>query len=249
MRNSQLGLFAAILIILGIWELAYLAVGNSLLLPGPITTFKRLGELCTNLEFYLTVFTTFSKAVLGLALALIAGVLAGFSMGLSRTIYTLFRPLVIVMQSVPIVSWLALAVLWWGIGFRSPVYIVFLTLFPIITLNIVEGVRNVDVKLVEMAKVFSVSKSRIFKDIYFGSTLPFIASSLRISVGVMWKSVAVAEFMVGTTGIGRKIFDAKSYLETTDVFAYTLVLVILGILSEKMLDQFAKRTFRYVDKS
>ncbi|HNS35857.1 MAG TPA: ABC transporter permease subunit, partial [Mesotoga sp.] len=145
--------------------------------------------------------------------------------------------------------WLALAIFWWGVGFSSPVYIVLLTLFPIFTINIAEGVRNVDKKLVEMAKVYRLSRKVVLRKIYLSSAFPFIVSSMRVGVGIMWKSVAVAEFMVGASGIGRAMSDAKYSINTTRVFAYTLILVILGILTEKLLDLLIGRSARYALKN
>jgi NitT/TauT family transport system permease protein len=122
-------------------------------------------------------------------------------------------------------------------------------LFPIFTINIAEGVRNVDKKLVEMAKIYKIPKNTVFGKIYLASAFPFIVSSMRVGVGIMWKSVAVAEFMVGTSGIGRAISDSKYSINIERVFAYTLILIILGILTEKLLDLLVRRGSRYAFKN
>ncbi|OAA31333.1 ABC transporter permease [Kosmotoga arenicorallina S304] len=237
--------FLSALLLFLIWEIIFIVVGNSLLLPGPIETAVKLVELITTGALWTPLLSTVAKATLGMLLALLLSLFTGFLLGISNFLYILFRPVILTLQAVPIVSWLALAILWWGVGFRSPMYIVFLTLFPIMTLNIIQGVRSVDIKLIEMAKVFSLKKGIIFKDIYLGSILPFVFSSLKISSGAMWKSVAVAEFMVGATGIGRKIADAKYFLDTSSVFAYTLVLVFLGLVSETVFNVISKKVFNY----
>ncbi len=228
-------------IIFSLWFIGSVLVGKELLLPGPTKTVQRLIELFISGEILSPLLFTALKALGGLALALFFSLIVGFAMGLIEILYEIFKPIIITLQAIPIVSWLALAILWWGVGFRSPLYIVFLTLFPIITLNITEGVRNVDKKLLEMARVFHLPRKIIFKDIYFASAIPFIISSLRISSGMMWKTVAVAEFMVGISGLGRMISDSKYALNTTDVFAITVLLVILGIISEKLFDKWSRR--------
>jgi len=182
--------------------------------------------------------------MIGFFMALAAGFFTGFLMGLNKVFYELLRPLISVVQSVPIISWLALAMLWWGVGDKGPIVIVFLTLFPIVTLNVYEGVLNIDKKLVEMAKIYKVKRSRIFRDIYLGSVFPFVVSAISVSTGLLWKSVAVAEFMAGSRGIGVEIAWAKSKLETVDVFAYTVLLVLLGIASEVFLRSI-ERKFSY----
>ncbi|MFW6120774.1 MAG: ABC transporter permease [Petrotogales bacterium] len=241
MKAKFFKLCISLAIIFSLWFIGSVLIGNELLLPGPIKTLQRLTELFISGEILSPLIFTALKAFGGLALALFFSLLVGFAMGLIEILYEIFKPIIITLQAIPIVSWLALAILWWGVGFRSPLYIVFLTLFPIITLNITEGVRNVDKKLLEMALVFHLPRKIIFKDIYFASAIPFIISSLRISSGMMWKTVAVAEFMVGISGLGRMISDSKYALNTTDVFAITVLLVILGIISEKMFDKWSKR--------
>jgi len=230
-----------ILIALILWEIATLMVNSELLLPSPFKTIVRLIQLITTGELFSPLLSTFLKAFAGFALAIFFGFIVGFVMGLNQLFYELLRPLISIVQSVPIVSWLALAILWWGIGNKGPVVIVFITLFPVIALNVYEGVLNIDKKLVEMAKVYKVRKIKIFRDIYLGSLLPFSVSAVSVSSSLLWKSVVVAEFMAGSKGIGVEISWAKSKLETVDVFAYTLLLVFLGILSEVLLRSIEKR--------
>ncbi len=226
------------------WQLGAMAIANDILFPGPLTTIQRLFVLVGRGRVFGPLLQTVLKAIAGLGLALLVAVVLGFAMGVSKILFKVFGPMVTIIQSIPIVSWLALAIFWWGVGFRSPMYIVFLTLFPILTINIAEGVRNVDSKLVEMARVFQFTRSQVVKDIYFASAIPFLLSAMRVGIGIMWKSVAVAEFMVGTTGLGRGIADAKFAVDTPSVFAYTILLVVLGIISERVLDVLTKRVGR-----
>jgi len=234
----SLGIFVAA------WYIGALVINNEILFPGPATTLQRLFVLVGRGRIFGPLAQTVLKALAGLGLSLIVAVILGFLMGVSKSLFKIFAPIVTIIQSIPIVSWLALAIFWWGVGFRSPMYIVFLTLFPILTINIAEGVRNVDSKLVEMARVFHFTRSQVVKDIYFASAIPFLLSAMRVGIGIMWKSVAVAEFMVGTTGLGRGIADAKASVDTQAVFAYTILLVLLGIISEKVLDILSKRVGR-----
>ena len=236
-------------ILILVWFVAAEIVSSNLLLPGPAETFEGLWKIVTSIDGWETILETCAKAFTGLFIALGMALVSGFVMGLVEIVYELLKPVVTVLQSIPIVSWLALAIFWWGVGFRSPVYIVFLTLFPIFTINIAEGVRNVDKKLVEMAKIYRLPGRVVLTKIYFSSAFPFIVSSMRVGIGIMWKSVAVAEFMVGTSGIGRVIADSKYSINIVRVFAYTLVLVVLGIVTEKALDFMIRKGNRYALKN
>jgi len=231
------------------WFIASIIVSSDLLLPGPLETMEEFLRIVSSRKGWSDIAETCAKAFLGLFIALGLGLAVGFVMGLIDVLYELIKPIVVILQSIPIVSWLALAIFWWGVGFSSPVYIVFLTLFPIFTINIAEGVRNVDKKLVEMAKIYKIPRNTVFGKIYLASAFPFIVSSMRAGIGIMWKSVAVAEFMVGASGIGRAMSDAKYSINIERVFAYTLVLVVLGILTERLLDMIIKRGSRYALKN
>jgi NitT/TauT family transport system permease protein len=248
-EKRTLSTILSVAILLLLWFLAAEIVSSDFLLPGPVKTFEGLLAIVSSTTGWSTIAETSAKAFIGLFMALLFSLVAGFVMGLIETVYELLKPMVVVLQSIPIVSWLALAIFWWGVGFSSPVYIVFLTLFPIFTINVAEGVRNVDMKLVEMAKLYRLPRKVVLSKIYFSSAIPFIVSSMRVGIGIMWKSVAVAEFMVGTSGIGRVIADSKYSINIVRVFSYTLVLVILGILTEKVLDLIMKKGTRYALKS
>lgn len=240
---------ASVLLLIAVWFVASRVVGSDLLLPGPVQTFQGLVRILSSASGWAAIAETSAKAFIGLFLALGFALVTGFAMGLLAGLYDLLGPLIVILQSIPIVSWLALAIFWWGVGFASPVYIVFLTLFPILTINVAEGVRNVDKKLVEMARIYRLPRKVVLSKIYLSSAFPFIVSSMRVGTGIMWKSVAVAEFMVGTSGIGRAIADSKYSIDITRVFAFTLVLVLLGISTEKALDFLIRKGDRYAFKN
>ncbi|MBN2219258.1 MAG: ABC transporter permease [Kosmotogaceae bacterium] len=247
-RKALAPIISVGLLLLG-WFIASVIVSSDLLLPGPLETMDEFLRIVSSSRGWSDIAETCSKAFLGLFIALGLALSIGFFMGIIDILYELIKPIVVILQSIPIVSWLALAIFWWGVGFSSPVYIVFLTLFPVFTINVAEGVRNVDKKLVEMAKIYKIPKSRVFAKIYLASAFPFIVSSMRVGIGIMWKSVAVAEFMVGASGIGRAMSDAKYSINIERVFAYTLILVVLGILTERLLDMIIKRGSRYALKN
>ena len=148
-RRKQLAPILSVGFLLLVWFVASLLVSSNLLLPGPGETIAEFTKILSSARGWSNIVETCSKAFIGLFLALGMAMVTGFLMGLIDVLYELLRPLVVILQSIPIVSWLALAIFWWGVGFSSPVYIVLLTLFPIFTINIAEGVRNVDKKLAE----------------------------------------------------------------------------------------------------
>lgn len=234
MRSSSRFKFfcLGIVLLLVLWFSVSRFVSSNLVFPGPEKVLIDVYQLFMDGKLFKPVGLTFLRAFLGMGLALLVGTIFGFAMGASERVYLLLQPLNMVIRSVPIVSWLSTVILAWGIGWRSVVFIVFVSLLPIVTFNVCEGVRIVDKKLLEMATIYSVPKLKIFKAIYMGSVWPFLLSSLKVSIGNMWKVAIVAEYLVGESGLGVQIMQAKFYVNTAEVFAYTLVAVVCGLILE-----------------
>ncbi len=135
----------------------------------------------------------------------------------------------------PIISWLTSILILWGIGWEAPVFIVFVTLLPIIVYNISNGVKTIDKQLLEVVKITRLPFRKAFAGIYLPSIIPFIISSVEISIGTMWKTVVAAEFLAGEKGIGVQIAWNKYYVNTPTVFAYTFFVIGVGIALEILL--------------
>ena len=227
---------AAAALILLIWKVFSLVIGSDIILPGPEAVFGSLISLIKDPVFYSSLLSTLWKGILSSFLIGAVGIPIGFLMGVSKLAADLMEPIVTVLQSVPVISWLALAIFMWGIGWKGPVLLTFLSLLPVAIINTASGVLNVDSKLVEMAKVFNVRASKVFKVIYLGSLLPFTAATMRIILGNVWKTIVVTEFLCGDKGIGVMISWARSYVDTPKIFALTLVAVALALSFQSIMD-------------
>lgn len=234
---------SGIIFLLCLWYIASILVGSSLIFPGPDLVFAQIFKLAKTGQLFVYLWQTFYKAFLGMLLALLIGLLLGFAIGISQKLYELFRPLLMIVRSVPIVSWLSTVILLWGIGWKGVVFIVCVTLLPGVIFNIAEGVRSVDVRLLEMAKIYSVRKRKIFQKIYLGSILPFLLSAINVSIGTMWKAAIVSEYLIGDSGLGLQIFQSKFYIDTPSVFAFTISAVLFGLALELIFSLFWERYF------
>ncbi|WP_129409104.1 ABC transporter permease [Marinitoga lauensis] len=168
-KNTLIG----IILLIFIWWIISFITNNNLLIPFPQNVFLEMLNLLGETTFYLDLLNTFLKIIMGFFISMIIGIPIGFISGLSKTFFEIFRPFLMIIQSSPVVSYIAIAMLWFGIGFYTPVFVAFMVIFPIIVLNISEGIASTDKKLLEMAKVFKVSKKNIFLKIYIPSLLPF----------------------------------------------------------------------------
>ena len=114
-----------------------------------------------------------------------------------RRLFDMFRPIVMFIQAVPVVSWLSLVIFAWGVGWRGPIFITFVSLLPTAVLTTVSGIRSLDKDLLEMARVYRVPFKKVFHYIYLGSLLPFIAAIIDVTIGQAWKVVLVSEYLAG----------------------------------------------------
>lgn len=226
---------SGIIIFILLWQLLALLFGWSIILPPPPEVFQTMGNLCLNPDTGMAALQTAWKVLLSLALVLIIGIALGLLLGMFKALYEMMRPIIMVIQAVPVISWLTLVIFAWGIGWRGPVFITFLALLPMALLTTVSGVRNLDHKLLEMARVYKVPAGRVFKDIYIGSLLPFVAAIIDVSIGQAWKVILVTEYLCGNSGLGVKILSSRYAVDSTGVYAYTLLAVILGIVTERLV--------------
>ena len=151
----------------------------------------------------------------------------------SKTVEILIVPVIAVVKSTPVASFIILCLIW--IPSRNlSVFISFLMVLPVIYTNILEGIRQTDSKILEMAKVFQVNPGRKIRYIYVSQVLPYFLSACRLSLGMCWKAGVAAEVIgVPSGSIGEKLYNAKIYLNTSDLFAWTIVIIVISFVFEK----------------
>ncbi|MBN1313564.1 MAG: ABC transporter permease subunit [Anaerolineae bacterium] len=232
-----------IVLLVAAWQLLAILLNRSII-PTPATTFRQMGELISSGEIIVAAGQTAWKAFLALLLAMLIGISLGLCLGLSGTLYDMFRPLLMIIQAVPVIAWLSLVIFAWGIGWRGPVFLTFLSLLPISIFTTISGVHNLDKDLLEMAGLYRVPRRKVFSKIYLGSLLPFAIAILDVSIGQAWKTSLVVEYLCGGSGLGVKILMARMNIDFSGVWALTLIAVILGLATERLIKEGLKGIFR-----
>ena len=237
--SPALGL-GAVAVWLLLSQLASMAVGLPLLLPSPLAVLLRLGQLCTGADFWLTVASSLLRILLGFLLGVLFGTaLAGLCWRF-RLIDVLARPLLGVLKSTPVASFIILALVWVKTTWLATV-ISFIMVLPLIYANVREGIDSADRQLLEMAQVFRLSRRKTFRYCYLPAILPFFLSAISSALGFAWKSGIAAEVLGRPArAIGSQIYDSKIYLETPDLFAWTLVVILLSVLLERLAVRFVR---------
>ena len=232
--KSKLYTFCAVVFWLAVWQAAAAAVNSSLLLASPVEVVMRLIELIPDKAFFGSVWFSTGRIMLGFLLGTVTGIVFAMLSGKFVFFEKLFAPLLTAVKAVPVASFTILALIWVSSAQLS-VLITFLISLPVVYSNIFEGIRSFDPDLAVMAKVFRIPPFRRFVGIHLSQIMPYFRSAVKLAVGLCWKSGVAAE-VIGTPrgSIGEKLYGSKVYLETADLFAWTLVVILLSLITEKL---------------
>lgn len=226
---------AAVAFWLVAWQLGSVAVGSRIVLVGPVEVLCRLAELVREAAFWTSVALSLARVAAGFALAVAAGVLAAALAARARAVEVLLAPLVGAVKAAPVASFVVLVLMWVPSRHLS-VVISFLMAFPIIYTNVLEGVRQTDPALLEMADVFGIRGWARMRSVYAAGVAPYLRAGLSLAQGLSWKSGIAAEVIgLPSPSIGIHLYDAKVYLDAPDLFAWTLVIVLLSLGLEAAL--------------
>lgn len=222
-----------------VWQVVSMLINEVLFLPSPLSTLQALWRLAvvqplsatsTGAGFWQSVGGSLLRIGMGFLLGLVAGVLLAAASAAATLVEVLLRPLMQLLRAVPVASFIILVLVWVNSRWLS-VVISFLIVLPVIYGGTLSGIRQTPVKLLEMAQVFRIPFWRRVRALYIPATMPSLLTSCELAVGMCWKSGIAAEVIGLPQGtIGERLYQAKIYLMTPDLFAWTVVIILLSWL-------------------
>ena len=228
-----------------VWQLAYSLISNDLLLASPLQVADRLGIMIRMSDFWLMAGISLLRILAGFVLGVAAGTVLAVLTIRIRLLWILFSPAIGAVRATPVASFIILALVWMSSA-RVVVFIVFLMVLPIIWANMTEGIKKTDPQLLEMARVFGLTRAQIIRLIYIPSISPFFVAAAMTSMGLGWKAGIAAEVLsTPRPSLGSELYFAKIYLETPNLIAYTLVVIFLSLVLEKLLLRVLRGTESY----
>ncbi len=247
LKNILLKL-SAVLLALCAWQAAVSFVDLEILFPSPIDVLKRLSNIWKEDTFFETIFFTFGKIFSGFIRGYLLGVVLGLIAGRWSVAETLLWPYMLTVKSVPVASFIIIALLWVETENLASL-ISFLMVLPIVYTNVLQGYKSIDKNKKEMADVFNIPFYKRLIYLYLPALKPFLISACSVSFGLAWKSGVAAEFIGQPAGsIGEALYYSKMWLEAIDLFTWTLVMVLLSVCFEKLMTYALKLTFKGVEK-
>ena len=205
-----------------VWHVVSLCVGSELVLVSPVKVVQTLFTVIFDPDFLKTVWYSAARILGGFFTALTLGTVLGWVASRFWVVETLLRPITAAIKATPVASFIILVLLWFS-GKNLSVIISMLMVFPVIYMNVLEGIRSADEELLEMAQVFRLSVSKKLLYIYLPAVAPFFVSACSVSLGLCWKS-----------GIAAVFYQAKIFLQTSELLAWTVVVVAVSVAFEKL---------------
>ncbi len=231
--RKAVGSLAAALFWLAVWQLSYYAIGRDLLLASPASVFIRIIQLVKTQAFWNIIGNSFIRIMAGFLLGLAAGTILAVITARWKLMYRIFQFPMSIIKATPVASFVILALIWIS-GKRLSTFISFLMVLPMVWSSVHQGIKSADPQLLEAASTFRLSPVQKVKAVYVPAVMPHLLSVSRVAMGFAWKSGIAGEVIaIPKNTIGSMLYDAKVYLETTDLFAWTAVIVILSVIIEK----------------
>ena len=232
--ERKAGKLLAVICALCLWQLAAMTIDSKILLVSPVEVAVRLTTIWQTEGFWTSIWFSFYHIAGGFFLALFLGIVLAALAGRFRWIETLLWPFLVTIKTVPVASFVVICLIWLSAE-KLSVFISFLIVLPVVYGNVLEGIKSEDKLMLEVGTVFRMPLLRRLLYIHLPQLKPFIMSACATALGMAWKAGVAAE-IIGTPdgSIGKQLFYSKIYLDTDDLLCWTVIIVIVSVLFEKL---------------
>ena len=233
-----------VLIWLIIWQIASMLTGLELLLASPVAVLRTIAGLLTQSTFYITLSHSLINIGSGLMAGIVIGIILGIAAGCCRYIEEFIQIPLLLMKSLPVAAFIILLLMWFGSANVSRI-ISAMVVIPMITTGVTEGIRNTDIKLIQMSRVYNMKLFNRFRYIYMTGVYPYLEAQLKIALGMCFKAGIAAEIigLVNDT-IGTRMYYAKLYLVSEELFAWSIVVSVVSYIIERLILKAYKLMYR-----
>lgn len=220
---------------LAVWQIAAIIVGQELLIPTPFAVLKRFCELVMTQGFWIAAGMSLMRIFVGAFAGGLLGIILAAATCRFSIVDMIISPALRVIRAIPVASFIILVLLWVRKG-AVPAVISGLMVMPVMWESVTVGIKSVDPQLLEMADCYDMSWTAKIRRIYLPSVKPNLIGGIRNCVGLAWKSGVAAEVLcLPKNAVGSQVYYSKIYLETPSLFAWTITVVILSLILEKII--------------
>ena len=217
------------------WTAAAKLIDRELFLPGPLLVLSALSRLIASDSYLPAIGNSMANILCGYLLALLSGTLLAVISYRAEVLRAFVSLPLRIVRTIPVASFIILALLWFS-SKRLALVISFLMVVPIIYENVLEGLDNTDKELLEMSYIVKMPVTKKIKLIYFPQIFPYLCAALSTGAGLAWKSGVAAEVIgISRNTIGNRLYQSKIYLDTPELFAWTLTIIFISLMSESVI--------------
>lgn len=217
--------------------------------PGPLLLIKRMVEIYSDPASYAIIGKTLARILEGFAISMLIGTTFGLMMGLRRSIEVFFDSWIMVLLTFPAVCWAFMSVLWFGLSETAPIFTVVLIVFPYVAVNIWSGAKAIEKDLIEMGTVYKADRFLMLRKVLVPQLMPFIFSSMRISLSLSWKIALVAEAFGSGSGVGQQLIYWFQETRVDMMLAWGVSFMIVMVLIDLLVFRsWANRSFAWRPK-
>lgn len=218
-----------------VWQIMAAIIHNDIFFAGPVEVFKRLLDFVLTSEFWISILNSIFRIMSGFFLAFFIAYVIAFIAYNIKIIEELLTPFVNVLRAVPVAAVVVIISIVAGSKWLS-LYVTFMVLFPLVYMNLLEGLKSANVDMLEAAKIYKISWWNKYKVIYVPSIKPGLLSAVKTGVGMSFKSGVAAEIIcLAEKSIGLEIYSSKIYFDTPGVLAWTITIIVISYIAEIIL--------------
>jgi len=227
------------------WHVLATYVVPSVLFSPPLAVFRKVGELALSGVLFQHIGVSLQRILLGFALGSALGLPIGLLMGNVRFIKRFLEPYTEFFRFIPAIAFLTIAVIWFGIGETSKVFLIVYTTIFIVILNTMAGVLSIPTNKIRAAQCLGASRRQIFLYVSIPATLPYILTGMRIAMGNSFATIVSAEMLGANAGVGTMMWTARLFMLIEELFVGLLMLGVLGFITDRL---FRFLIFRFAGK-
>jgi ABC-type nitrate/sulfonate/bicarbonate transport system permease component len=217
-----------------IWQVASVYVVSSVLFPPPTVVFKKGLVLIRNGVLWDNLSASIQRILAGFIAGSLLGMPIGLAMGSFRPARKLLEPYTEFLRFIPAVAMITVAVIWFGIGEASKIFLIIYTTIFIVILNTAAGVSAIAPDKIRAAQALGASRAQIFLHVAFPATVPYILTGMRLAMANSFTTIVAAELIAANDGLGKMLWDGRLFMLVDDIFVSLVTLGLLGFAVDRM---------------
>ena len=217
-----------------LWHLASIYLVSSVLFPPPAIVFRKAVILVRNGVLLEHLWASVQRILVGFIAGSLLGIPIGLAMGSFRPVRQVLEPYTEFLRFIPSVAMITVAVIWFGIGEASKIFLIIYTTIFIVILNTAAGVSAIANNKIRAAQALGATRGQIFFHVALPATVPYILTGMRLAMANSFTTIVAAELIAANEGLGKMLWDGRMFMLVDDIFVSLVSLGLLGFAVDRM---------------